>query len=208
MNCPKCGSPVREDYDFCVACGYRVRGNVQKPPVKKPPEMKTATKTAPKKFKWQYAVIALLLIAVGFLVYRIVSGNRVNVDPQIEQINVLYADVQNALNANELEKIERDGVYYHFDEAGDLRLIYAPAGARGLAYSRMIYYYNDQPFFAYYELDDSHSLYIDNGELIRWRYCPDKNDAANGTNLDMERDNDDFLSMEAQVLNEAYSYLQ
>ena len=205
MICPKCGAIVREDYDYCVSCGYRIR------PRRTTPGPGPGPGKEPKpKFKWQYLVIALLVLGVGFLVYRLVLGNKLSpsaLNDEIVNINILYDEVQAELQSGELQKVEEDGVIYHYDEYGNLRFVYAKPGAGGLGYERTFYYNNGKLFFAYYEEVASHSLYFKDDELIRWRYCADKSNPSAREDFDQQRRDQSYREMESTVLTEAYSYL-
>lgn len=206
MICPKCGGFVPEDQYFCSSCGYRIRPN----PKKHKDDDKGVTKPPKRPFKWQYLVIALLVLGVGFLIYRLVLGNKLSpsaLNDEIVNINILYDEVQAELNAGELQKVEEDGVIYHYDDLGALRFVYVKPGTGGLDYERTFYYHNDKLFFAYYEENDSHSLYFKDDELIRWRYCADKSNPSAREDFDQQHREQSYQDMESTVLTEAYSYL-
>lgn len=149
-------------------------------------------------FKWQYLVIALLVIGVGFLIYRLVMGNKLSpsaLNDEIVNINTLYDQVQDELNAGELQKVGEDGVIYHYDSYGNLRFVYVKPGTGGLGYERTFYYSNDQLFFAYYVETESHSLYFKDGELLRWRYCADKNNPSAREDFDQQHRDESYQEM-------------
>lgn len=160
-------------------------------------------------FKWPILVVTLLVIGAGFLGWRMLSEkiSKDRLNDEIVNINILYDEVQDELDSGELKKVQDGDVYYHYDQNGDLRFVYVKPGADGLSYERTFYYYNDKPFFAYYEDDVSHSLYFKDDELIRWHYCEDKDVPADSVNYDQQHRDESYQDMESTVLAEAYSYL-
>lgn len=194
-----------------MGCGYRVRGKAVKPKTEKDKTEKSEIEHPRPKFKWQYAVIAVLLVAIGFMLYRLINESRLaraEFEQTIANIHVMYEDIQNGIQTNAYQKVEQqEGVFYYYDESGELKCVYVMPGVNGSAYGRMLFYDDGAPFFAYYEQEDAHSLYFKDDELIRWRYCADKDNPSDGVNQDLKR-TDGYVTMESQILKEAYSYLQ
>lgn len=157
-------------------------------------------------------VIAVLLVGVILLAIRLATHRDGPVETSadtaqvVESINTLCAEMQRSLQANEYHAEERDGVLYYYDNSGQLRCVYVPPESGGNRYARMLYFQNGSPIFAYYELTDSHSLYLKDDVLIRWRYCADKDIPEDSVNEDQTR-SADYVLMESQVLQEANAYL-
>lgn len=58
----------------------------------------------------------------------------------------------------------------------------------------------------YYEGSDSHGLYFEEDQLIRWRYCPDAEDNSKATNYELENTSR-YYQLENDVLAESQKLL-
>ena len=58
----------------------------------------------------------------------------------------------------------------------------------------------------YYEGSDSHGLYFEEDQLIRWRYCPDAEDNSKATNYELENTSK-YYQLENDVLAESQKLL-
>lgn len=123
-----------------------------------------------------------------------------NVEDSVTVIREKY----NAVVANRdagvyWEAFYKDGVTSYLDDNGQLVCAVAEFGVDTLGYRTFYYYEGGELFFAYYEGADSHRLYFENGQLIRWRYCPDAAVPENAENHDLE-DSAAYRRWEATVI--------
>ena len=96
------------------------------------------------------------------------------------------------------EVFYKDGVTSYLDDVGQLVCAVAELGVDIPGYRTFYYYEGEELFFAYYEGTDSHRFYFENGQLIRWRYCPDAAVPENAENHDLEN-SDDYRIWETTV---------
>ena len=97
------------------------------------------------------------------------------------------------------ESFYKDGVSSYLDDNGQLVCAVADIGVDTPGYRTFYYYDGGELFFAYYEGADSHRLYFENGQLIRWRYCPDAAVPDNAENHDLE-DSDAYRRWETTII--------
>ena len=127
----------------------------------------------------------------------------VDVETEVSRIRAIYNDTVADMDRwSVVEKEEGIKLYYN---EWDLKCVVFPKGAWGVDYSRWYYYENGQPIFAYYENEDAHRFYIYQGELMRWRYSENAQDAQNAVNVDWGTDGG-FQQWENIVLTEARSF--
>ncbi len=127
----------------------------------------------------------------------------VDVETEVSRIRAIYNDTVADMDRWSVVE-EEEGIKLYYNE-WDLKCVVFPEGAWGVDYSRWYYYENGQPIFAYYENEDAHRFYIYQGELMRWRYSANAQDAQNAVNVDWGTDGG-FQQWENIVLTEARSF--
>lgn len=74
-------------------------------------------------------------------------------------------------------------------------------------YKRSYYYMEGGLLFAEYAGNDLHQFYFNNGELIRWSYCPNPRIDSSITNYDNEN-TEPYIQWEEQILEESQELLE
>ena len=128
----------------------------------------------------------------------------VDVETEVSRIRAIYNDTVANLDRYSVE-VEQEGINLYYDGWG-LKCVIIPRGAWGMDYSRYYYYENQQLIFAYYEAKDAHRFYFYEGELMRWRYTPNAQDAQNATNYDWAN-TPEYAQWEQIVRNEGNSFV-
>lgn len=122
----------------------------------------------------------------------------------VEDSVIVIREKYNAVVANRdagvyWKAFYKDGVTAYLDDNGQLVCVVAELGVDTTGYRTFYYYEGGELFFAYYEGVDSHRLYFENGQLIRWRYCPDAAVPENAENHDLE-DSEAYRRWEETVI--------
>lgn len=126
-----------------------------------------------------------------------------NVEDSVTVIREKYnAIVANCDAGVYWEAFYKDGVTSYLDDNGQLVCAVVELGVDTPGYRTSYYYEDGELFFAYYEGADSHRLYFENGELIRWRYCPDAAVPENAENHDLE-DSEAYRRWKATVIQKS-----
>ncbi len=108
------------------------------------------------------------------------------VEQMVETIRETYNNIVSSMAAGSYKQIQIvDGMTAYYDDNG-LKAIIADKGIANTTYACSYYYEGDQAIFAYYEATDSHRFYLNNNQLIRWRYAVNAMDSQNAVNYDME----------------------
>ena len=100
------------------------------------------------------------------------------------------------------ETFYKDDESSYLDDNVQLVCAVAELGVDTPGYRTFYYYEGGELFLAYYEGADSHRLYFENGQLIRWRYCPDAAVPENAENHDLE-DSEAYRRWEATVIQKS-----
>ena len=129
----------------------------------------------------------------------------VDVETEVERIRAIYNDTVAGMNAGLYAKTTpANGVTAYYD-GSQCKCVVVNKGVRGVDYSRWYYYENNQPIFAYFENQDAHRFYLYQGDLMRWRYSANAQDAQNAVNEDWGSSNA-FYQWEDLVLTEARAF--
>ncbi|MBR5534285.1 MAG: hypothetical protein IKU62_05505 [Ruminiclostridium sp.] len=128
----------------------------------------------------------------------------VDVETEVSRIRAIYNDTVANMDRWSVV-VEQEGINMYYNE-WDLKCVIVPRGAWGMDYSRYYYYENQELIFAYYEAKDAHRFYFYEGELMRWRYSPNAQDAQNATNYDWAN-TAEFTQWEKTVWNEGSSFV-
>jgi len=128
----------------------------------------------------------------------------VDVETEVSRIRAIYNDTVADMDRWSVV-VEQEGINLYYNE-WDLKCVIVPRGAWGMDYSRYYYYENQELIFAYYEAQDAHRFYFYEGELMRWRYSPNAQDAQNATNYDWAN-TAEFAQWEQIVRNEGNSFV-
>ena len=127
-----------------------------------------------------------------------------DVETEVSRIRAIYNDTVANMDRWSVV-VEQEGINMYYNE-WDLKCVIIPKGAWGVDYSRYYYYENQELIFAYYEAKDAHRFYFYEGELMRWRYTPNAQDAQNATNYDWAN-TAEFNQWETIVRNEGNSFI-
>ncbi|MBQ9932837.1 MAG: hypothetical protein IJO69_03260 [Ruminiclostridium sp.] len=127
-----------------------------------------------------------------------------DVESEVSRIRAIYNDTVANMDRWSVV-VEQEGINMYYNE-WDLKCVIVPRGAWGIDYSRYYYYENQELIFAYYEAQDAHRFYFYEGELMRWRYTPNAQDAQNATNYDWAN-TAEFNQWEAIVRNEGNAFV-
>ncbi len=128
----------------------------------------------------------------------------VDVETEVSRIRAIYNDTVANMDRWSVV-VEQEGINIYYNE-WDLKCVIVPRGAWGMDYSRYYYYENQELIFAYYEAKDAHRFYFYEGELMRWRYCPNAQDAQNATNYDWAN-TAEYAQWEQIVRNEGNAFV-
>ncbi|MBR3751777.1 MAG: hypothetical protein IKK50_01430 [Ruminiclostridium sp.] len=128
----------------------------------------------------------------------------VDVETEVSRIRAIYNDTVANMDRWSVV-VEQEGINLYYNE-WDLKCVIVPRGAWGVDYSRYYYYENQELIFAYYEAKDAHRFYFYEGELMRWRYSPNAQDAQNATNYDWAN-TAEYNQWETIVRNEGNAFV-
>ena len=129
----------------------------------------------------------------------------VDVETEVSRIRAIYNDTVAGMNAEQYTtRTLTNGVTAYYD-GSQCKCVVANKGVHGVDYSRWYYYENNQPIFAYFENQDAHRFYLYQGDLMRWRYSANAQDAQNAVNEDWGS-SDAFYQWEDLVLTEARAF--
>ena len=127
-----------------------------------------------------------------------------DVEAEVSRIRAIYNDTVANMDRWSVV-VEQEGINLYYNE-WDLKCVIVPRGAWGVDYSRYYYYEDQELIFAYYEAKDAHRFYFYEGELMRWRYSPDAQDAQNATNYDWAN-TAEYNQWEQTVRNEGNAFV-
>lgn len=124
------------------------------------------------------------------------------IEQKVETIRESYNNIVSSMAAGSYKQIQIvEGMTAYYDDNG-LKAIIADKGIANVTYACSYYYEGDQAIFAYYEAADSHRFYLNNNQLIRWRYAVNALDSQNAVNYDMETTTE-YIEWEATLNNHA-----
>ncbi len=137
-----------------------------------------------------------------------VTANTDGIDMEVtvSQIRDKYDKIVNGISSNSYDITVVDEGVTAYSEQNQIKAIVVKKDYDGYDYARNFYYDGDKLLFAYYEGSDSHRLYFNEDQLIRWRYSPDAVDDDKAINHDMESTTS-YIQWEQRVKEDA-SYLQ
>ena len=127
-----------------------------------------------------------------------------DVETEVSRIRAIYNDTVANMDRWSVV-VEQEGINMYYNE-WDLKCVIIPKGAWDMDYSRYYYYENQELIFAYYEAKDAHRFYFYEGELMRWRYTPNAQDAQNATNYDWAN-TAEYNQWETIVRNEGNAFV-
>ena len=127
-----------------------------------------------------------------------------DVEAEVSRIRAIYNDTVANMDRWSVV-VEQEGINMYYNE-WDLKCVIVPRGAWGVDYSRYYYYEDQELIFAYYEAKDAHRFYFYEGELMRWRYSPNAQDAQNATNYDWAN-TAEYNQWETIVRNEGNAFV-
>lgn len=126
----------------------------------------------------------------------------VDVETEVSRIRAIYNDTVAGMNAGLYTHMEEGGGVEYYYDGNDLKCMVVSKDAYGMMYSRWFYYENGQLIFAYYENEDAHRFYFYQGDLMRWRYAANAQNAQNAVNEDWGT-SEEFCQWERTVLAES-----
>lgn len=135
------------------------------------------------------------------------DADIMDVEDIVLQIRDRYDKIVNGISSSSYDILIVDEGTLAYSEQGQIIAIVIKKDYGGSDYARYFYYDGGKLFFAYYESADSHRLYFEGDQLIRWRYCPDAADNSKATNYDLENTSE-YYRWENDVLAESENLLE
>lgn len=130
----------------------------------------------------------------------------VDVEDMVLRIRDKYDKIVNGISSNSYDVIMIDEGAMAYSEQDQIKAIVVKKDYGGSDYARYFYYDGGKLFFAFYESTDSHRLYFDGDQLLRWRYCSDAANTSNALNYDLENTSE-YYRWENDVLVESEKLL-
>lgn len=129
-------------------------------------------------------------------------STNTNHQTDVEQIVEEHNDLISSMTAADYDFAFIDKGITAYYENDDLKIVTAAIGSGNDDYARTFYYSGDEVIFAQYKGDDAHQFYLENNQLIRWRYFSDAEDKKNATNYDLENMSE-YQKWESRVVTDA-----
>ena len=130
------------------------------------------------------------------------ADEMADVEDSVLRIRDKYDRIVNGISSNSYDIVMIDEGTLAYSEQDQIKAIVVQKDYGGSDYTRYFYYDESGLFFAYYEGVDSHRLYFDADQLLRWRYSPDAADHSKATDYDLE-DTYEYYQWETLVLSES-----
>ena len=123
----------------------------------------------------------------------------IDVEATVLQMRDKYDKIVSGISSNLYDMTVVNERVIAYSEQGQIKALVVKKDYDGYNYARSFYYDGNKLFFAYYEGSDSHKLYFNEDQLIRWRYCPNVESSSKAINYDLE-DTSEYYRWENDVL--------